>query len=105
MKVINSHRQAIKTKYLGPTNSKGSRIKATAYSGSITIPWDYSLNSDGNHDEAAKALCKKFDWDTECLISGGAHDETGNFYVCLDNHIYCDECGCTELLCGHNKRN
>ena len=35
--------QAIETRYLGPTNTRGSRIKATAAAGSITIHYDDAL--------------------------------------------------------------
>lgn len=38
--------QAIKTKYLPATNTKPSRIKAECEAGSITISYDYRLNSD-----------------------------------------------------------
>ena len=48
--------QAITTKYLGPTNTKGSRIKATCWLKSKTVPWDYSLNTDQNHNAAIDAL-------------------------------------------------
>lgn len=54
--------QAITTRFLGPTNHHGSRIKATCDAGSITLPWDHSLNSEGNHDAAAKALIRKLGW-------------------------------------------
>ena len=54
--------QAIITKYMGPTDTKGSRIKATAAAGSITLGWDHALNSEGNHNAAARALCEKFGW-------------------------------------------
>lgn len=73
-------RQAIVTKFLGPTNSRGSRIKATASAGSIIVPWDYGLGIDDNHRAAAKALADKFGrggtW-----IGGGMPDGTGNVYV------------------------
>lgn len=51
--------QAIITKYMGPTNTKGARIKATCESGSLTISYDHDLDSDGNHRAAAEALCAK----------------------------------------------
>jgi hypothetical protein len=35
--------QAIVTKYIGPTNTRGSRIKARAAAGSITLSRDDSL--------------------------------------------------------------
>lgn len=55
--------QAITTKFLGPTNVRGSRVKATAEAGSITLPWNYSLGVEGNHREAAAKLCFKLGWD------------------------------------------
>jgi len=54
--------QAITTKYICPTNTKCSRIKATAEGGSVTISWDYGLSQQGNHRAAAKALCAKLGW-------------------------------------------
>lgn len=52
--------QAIETKYIGPTNHKGSRIKASCERGSITISYDDALNSDEAHIAAAQALVNKF---------------------------------------------
>jgi hypothetical protein len=51
--------QAIETKYLGPTNAHGSRIKATCEAGTITIPYPHELSGDEAHRKAAKALCDK----------------------------------------------
>lgn len=51
---------AILTKYLGPTNHRGSRVKATLPSGkSLTLGWDCALNSEENHELAAKAIASK----------------------------------------------
>jgi len=54
--------QAITTKFIGPTNTRGSRIKASAYAGTITVAYDHSLNNDENHRAAADALCVKMGW-------------------------------------------
>lgn len=54
--------QAITTKYLGPTNHRGSRIKASAAAGSITIAWDHALDVSANHVRAARALAEKLEW-------------------------------------------
>jgi len=57
--------KAIKTKYLGPTNTRGSRIKASDGCGNaIVINWDYELDVDKNHKVAAITLCKKMKWNT-----------------------------------------
>jgi len=55
-------RQAITTKWLAPTNSRGSRVKASAAAGSVTVQWDYALNVDANHMAAARALVEKMGW-------------------------------------------
>jgi hypothetical protein len=73
-------RQAITTKYLGPTNSRGSRIKATAAAGPITIPYDYAGNADSRHAKAAKALALKLGW-SGLWVAGGLPSEDGNVYV------------------------
>lgn len=54
--------QAIETYYIGPTDLRGSRIKAKCEAGSITLDWDDALGIEKNHDRAAKALCTKKGW-------------------------------------------
>ena len=57
--------QAIQTKYLPPTDTKGARIKATCERGSRTIPYPYELSGDSVHREAALQLIEQFvaeDW-------------------------------------------
>lgn len=76
--VKNGFRQAVITKYIGPTNTKGSRVKASCEAGSITVNWDHSLNSDQNHDAACQALLDKLGWSGE-WIGGGT--STGYVYV------------------------
>jgi hypothetical protein len=51
--------QAIVTKYLPATNTRGSRIKATGWAASVTVGYDYRLGSTGNHKAAVQALCDK----------------------------------------------
>jgi len=66
--------QAIKTRYRGATNHRGSRIIATAQAGKVTVPWDYEHDTEDNHKLAATALCDKLQWTgnlaTGCLPSG-----------------------------------
>jgi hypothetical protein len=75
--------QAITTRYIGPTNTRGSRVKATAAAGSITLDWDDGLNSDENHARAALALADKFKW-RGAYYGGGLPDGCGNVYVHSD---------------------
>lgn len=78
--------QAIVTKWLSPSHTKGSRIKASAEAGSLTIPWDYSLNVEDNHASAAMALVRKLGWipengHYESHWHGGAIPTHKNGYV------------------------
>lgn len=59
-------RQALITKYLGPTNSRGSRVKASCEAISITVSWDHALSAPANHEKAAQALVEK------CKLQGGS---------------------------------
>jgi hypothetical protein len=54
--------QAIQIRYLGPTDTKGSRVKAFCYSGSITIDFNYALDAEGRAIEAGYALIEKLGW-------------------------------------------
>lgn len=78
--ILNSGRQAITTKFLGPTNYRGARIKATCWADSVTVPYDHALNRDANHDPAAAALIAKLGWNGD-YIGGGSPCGRGNVYV------------------------
>ena len=78
MKISNSFRQSITTKYHGTS----SRISATCQAGRVYI--DY-MQGDGvqlNHDNAAKACIEKFEWNGE-WVSGGSQDGSGYVYIDL----------------------
>jgi hypothetical protein len=61
--------QAIVTKFICPTNHRGSRVKATASCGSLTLSWDHALNQDENHAAVAKAFCESKEW-TGQMVGG-----------------------------------
>lgn len=62
--------KAIQTKYVGPTNTKGSRIIATDNDGNkVTISYPYELSGEDVHRKAAQALCDKMNWKGE-MIAG-----------------------------------
>lgn len=66
--------QAIQTKYLGPTNYRGARIKARCEAGSITIDYPYEKNAgEDAHRVAADALMRKVGWSYR-LVGGGLPD-------------------------------
>lgn len=72
--------QAIETRYLGPTNTKGGRIKATSWAGSVTVPYDHALNSEDNHRAAAMALVAKLQWQGT-FAQGGNTKGDGYYFV------------------------
>lgn len=73
--------QAITTKYIGPTDTRGSRVKAFTESGlSLTVGWNNEFNSEENHRNAAHALAKKLGWHGQ-WVGGGI--KAGNVYVCV----------------------
>lgn len=72
--------QAIVTKYLGSTNHRGSRVKATAAAGSLTLPWEDRFNADANHAAAARALLVQLEW-PGVYHRGGLPDGT-QVWVC-----------------------
>lgn len=77
----------ISTKYLSPTHSRGSRIKATCQCGSITVSWDYSLDVDVNHANAMKALINKFnlEWGNEWTV--GSNNDGYVFVPVRNNNL------------------
>ena len=62
--------QAIITKWIGPTNTRGSKIKARCAGGSVTLHYDDALNLDENHRVAAQRLREKMQWDKLPYVSG-----------------------------------
>lgn len=78
---------AIETKYLSPTNSRGSRIKAFTSSGfSVSIPYQHELSHEKLHFEAVKALVKKYDldWNLDNMRYGGTKH---GYIFCFDQSI------------------
>jgi len=55
--------QAIRTKYMGPTNHRGSRIVAECSAGRVIVSWLYDLGDLENHVKAAEALRSKLGWE------------------------------------------
>ena len=74
--------QAIETKYLGPTNCRGSRIKASCQAGSLVSDYDYGLNTSSNHIAAALGLIKKLEWERYGNWFGGCTKGSGMAFVC-----------------------
>ena len=66
---------AIQTKYLGPTNNLGGRIKAWTETGHrITIGYPHEAREGAEaHSRAALALARRLGWTGE-LVAGAAGD-------------------------------
>lgn len=72
--------QAIRTRYFGPSNVKGSRIQAKCDAKTIYVPYDHALDIQGNHDAARQALVEALGWNGPHympMVSG-----------CFDNDYY-----------------
>lgn len=71
--------KAIDTKFIGPSNTKGSRYIARDSDGNrVIVKTNFSLNADQNHARAAAALRDKIGWKGEMV--GGA-TKTGMCFV------------------------
>ncbi len=58
-----SHYVAIVTKYLPPTNHRGSRIKVWhSDAKSLTVSWDYELDVAENHAQAVQTYLDHMEW-------------------------------------------
>ncbi len=77
---------AIHTKYLGPTNVRGSRYKAytTHDRKTKTLGVSDNLSSEENHRQVAIAYCKMMNWGGK-LISGGTDE--GYVFVFLPHDL------------------
>lgn len=72
--------QTITTKYIGQTEKRCSRIKAT-HSGnyaSIIMSYDHALNAEENYIVAAKLLAERLNWDGQFI---GGHTKDGMVFV------------------------
>jgi hypothetical protein len=76
----------IVTRYLGPTNSRGSRVVATHKRDSETtwrkvIDWDHALNGAENHQAAAQALLNAWPMESGLVIAGRGYDHDAYFWL------------------------
>ena len=86
--VTESHMVAIQTKYFGPTNYNGSRIRVWRADSSynddphrLTVSWHYALGVGENHTAAIRLYVERAGWDRpngRWVVGGGT---TGNVAV------------------------
>ncbi len=71
----------IKTKYLSATNTRGSRIKASANGLTVTIPLCYDLSGVAVHYKAVQALVAKHNLDWDISNMGYGSDDAGYYFT------------------------
>jgi hypothetical protein len=79
--------QAIVTRYHGPTDYHGARVSARCDAGCIVIHWDYTLDTNPNHDAACNALLARLGWLTagQRWVGGSLPGRrAGRAYTCCD---------------------
>jgi len=65
--------KAIETKYLGPTNTKGTRISVKAEGlKSKQYSWDYRLGVYDNYLQAATNYANELGWINDSVLVGGS---------------------------------
>jgi len=75
--------RAIQTRFVGPTNTRGSRIIADAgdRDSRVTVDYDHGLNPEQNHAYAAVLVTRKMGWDDPQYFSPLVGGALGNRYV------------------------
>jgi hypothetical protein len=75
--------KAIEVRYLCPTNTRGSRLKAFAEGGcQVIIGFPQELSGEAAYYQAARALQVKYCWPGEIV---GGQLKNGNYVFCFKN--------------------
>lgn len=76
-------RQAIETRYAGPTDHRGSRVIARCQAGRVIVSWDDALDVAANHARAAERLVAKlgWEWSNGAWHGGASADGRGFVFV------------------------
>ena len=80
--------QAILTKFIGPTNARGSRVKVTGWQGSTSVAWDHALSVEENHSLAVaeyvhslnKERAGDYQWS---ILQGGSMPDSRGYAVII----------------------
>ncbi len=77
----------IRTRYLGPTYARGSRVVATHKRDTDvtwrkTIAWNHALDSQDNHLAAAEALLASWPHENTLRIVARGHDADAYYFLC-----------------------
>lgn len=76
----------IRTRYIGPTDRRGSRVIADHRRDSetvlrVTIPWDHAASSEKNHELAARILADRFSQPMK--LAGRGHDDSAYWWLAV----------------------
>ena len=76
----------ITTKFVGPTNTKGSRVQVKTWLKTHYVSWDHALNSEENHSVAVAQVVYELNKErenTQWYINGGGMmpDDSGYGFV------------------------
>ena len=79
------------TRYLGPTNCRGSRVKATHKRDSevtwqATVSWDHALDSEANHEAAAQQLLANWITASDLVLAGRGHDSDAYYWLVVGRY-------------------
>jgi hypothetical protein len=87
--------QAIETKYLGATTTKGSRIVARCEAGRIVTSKHQmrATNIDDDHRMAAMELITKLGWFGHWIQAAVPSIRNGYVFVCYQRHEYWEDRG------------
>ena len=84
------------TRYLGPTDHRGSRVVATHRRDSSrstyqpwrkALAWDHALSSEANHQAAAQALLESWPYETDLQIVGRGHDADAYYWLTVSRAL------------------
>lgn len=68
--------KAIRTRYSGPTNTRGARVIATDGDGNrATVSYQYQMAAVDGHEYAAYSLMRRMRWPNELIGGGFGNDQ------------------------------
>ena len=70
--------KAVAVKYLGPTNTRAARVKATigGTQGNVTLPFRYDISMEENVVAAVDELMLRYEWEDHPYALGALSDGT-----------------------------
>ncbi len=81
--------QAIVTRFLGPTNTKGARLSARCDAKRIVVPWPYELGASAAHAHAAHELADALGW-RGVWVGGSLPSKHDDAYVFVNTETSSD---------------